>query len=184
MRAALLVLAACGRLGFEPAPTESTTTDDSGTGDDAMQTDAMRPDVMPAACTASTCPAPATCMAGVCTFQCNLFNCDNVECPPGMPCDVQCMGNLVMPVCTGMVDCGDATACTVTCSGLGSCSGSIRCGTGKCDVTCASGACSGSVDCSDACECDVTCNACTNVMCPMGCTDGNGCTSAGACDQC
>ncbi|HEU0033740.1 MAG TPA: hypothetical protein VFQ53_24100 [Kofleriaceae bacterium] len=132
-----------------------------------------------------------TCEAGVCVIDCTLpGSCATADviCPANLPCRVEC-GELS---CIKKVNCELSTACTVLCSGDGSCHDEIKCGLGPCDVTCSGvNSCDRRTKCGTSCSCDVSCTgsgSCGEASeCPTGtpCRVGNGCTSQlTGCDRC
>ena len=192
----------CGRRGFE-----ASERDGGGGGSDGGAFDGGPVGDASAACLAG-CEG-GVCQGDTCVFPCSDGCPDPVVCPPGLPCAVDCV---LLGSCSGGVDCAGATTCTVQCSGRESCAGAVSCGDAQvCDVDCISrGTCAGGVDCAtsdcdvactgqdscvpgvecgDACACDVVCNtagACEGgTVCPGGCDDGLGCSSAlDGCDAC
>lgn len=144
-----------------------------------------------------------TCDGGWCVIDCSAQgSCPaNVQCPPGIPCDVRCSG---LGSCTQGVDCTPASACRIGCIGQGACTGKpVGCSGLGCKIDCAGlGSCSEGVDCdastcSIACTGDgtctgeaVTCNAdiCT-IRCGVGkevgkesCSQGIRCDTTQLCD--
>jgi hypothetical protein len=114
------------------------------------------PDNCKAACTGGTCDG------GWCVIACDGGSCPNtVTCPPGIPCDVQCVGK---DACKSGVDCAEATACNVLCSGAAACSNQkVRCKGSACQVTCTG---------KDACTTSIVCDAGT---CALRCLDDATC---------
>lgn len=162
-------------------PDARPTPDDSGIEDAGL-------DVDPATC-AAHCDG-GTCVDGVCTLTCAASECTTapVVCPDGVPCAVECGQN----ACTHGVDCAGATACKVTCSGSGSCTGEkVRCSGSTCSVTCSgSNSCNHGVDC-DGGTCDVQCTGtvscrgeavtCNADVCSIVC--GDDATDSNVCDH-
>jgi hypothetical protein len=78
----------------------------------------------------------------------------------------------------------------VDCSSVESCSETITCGSGSCDVTCGQSSCKKDVDCSNSCACAVDCGAVNSCAegssCPSpACDDNNGCAvSPTPCNSC
>jgi hypothetical protein len=106
----------------------------------------------------TACGDAGTCDAGWCVISCDGgAECKNVPvtCPPGVPCDVQCIGR---DACKQGVDCGDASACNVVCDGISSCANSkVKCRGEACKVTCSQkDACINGVEC-DAGTCAIRC---------------------------
>lgn len=178
------------------------------------------------ACSADgECPSPLVCVDAVCvscpesctscnrsenicTIDCALKDrcADEVVCPAGWNCHVLCEGGAYCPrgvtcpdgetscsiscvgggACLGPVRCG-AGRCDVTCEGGGACS-DVRCGTGPCNITCEGGGACDTVQCGPACACDVQCSftSCADLVCtPGACSVSDGCSSlANGCNTC
>lgn len=204
----------CGRIGYEAAAEGEDAG--PGTADGEVATgDAGRGAENGDAAPAPTEECEDVCVDGHCegdrcVIDCTGGDCiDEVECPPGIPCEVDCSA---VGACSGGVDCGSAStcevkcsakdsciggvdcrgggACQVECSGRDSCVGGIVCGGGACEVECSSqGACVGGVECGDACRCGVSCTAQETCLggteCLEGCSgDDLSCLSTDSCDRC
>jgi hypothetical protein len=146
---------------------------DAGPGTDAEPTDGATADVgssdagRDAPVDGGDPDCPAVCNGGCADDVCHIQNASSPVCPPGMPCDVRCTATAS---CTSPVDCSQAEgSCTVTCSGISSCLGSVTCGgVAQCDVTCTGQSSCTSVTCDGVPDCNVTCNApgaCQSLVC-------------------
>ena len=90
----------------------------------------------------SPCPSQCTnaCANGICEISCGgigALGCamGNIVCPPGWGCSVSCTG--INSCSTRTVQCADGP-CTVLCSGLNTCSSlTINCGNDACRAECA-----------------------------------------------
>lgn len=125
-----------------------------------------------------------------CTIDCvagNTNQCDQVECPAGFACTINCGQNRC-----NTIDCTNpGSSCTLNCTGSGSCD-TIDCGPGRCEINCVGSSSCNAIDCKASCACDVEC---THGDCRPACpappngvckSPGAGlCTSAPAnCDTC
>ena len=174
----------CGGDGWCAAPATAGHCEQATTGDGEPPPPPPRNDAGDSECRAA-CTA-GTCDHGVCVIDCSAEDAcpSDVNCPGNVPCRVVCGDHS----CGHHVDCRMAPVCEIECVGTGSCADELRCGTSRCTVTCSGdGACK-RVRCADACACEATCsgpNSCIDpVECPQNCKAGEGCTAAGACDQC
>ena len=134
--------------------------------------------------TASGCPSECTggCAGGVCSIACdnaNACKADNIVCPPGLDCAVECMGkhacqdaaidcppdhacDLLCSNPTGDHACERATVtctngpCSVVCSGNEPCKATeVNCGTNACNVSCVDQSADlPTVTCGNACSCE------------------------------
>lgn len=136
----------------------------------------------------SACPPSCTngCAGGVCEVDCQT----GCTCPAGVRCEVTCGQDQ----CTGIVDCGTASACTVRCEGDSSCGNEIRCPPGgDCAVSCqGSNSCGASINCGASNACTVEClgqGACVDAivcglgMCQVDCSGTSACSDGVDCSR-
>ena len=149
----VIVLAGCGRLGYEPLPGSDLISgaDGGATRDGAVAVDAGAGD-------APGCPA--MCTQGCADGTCHILGDDldatgtTIRCPPGMPCRVTCMAR---QSCRTKIDCTGATSCAIDCVGDRSCFFGALCGAQPCDISCAGVNACGPIDCGPSPSCAVTC---------------------------
>jgi hypothetical protein len=144
----VMMLVACGRIGFDPIG--GGGDDGVGSGDGAV-TAGDGSDCPPvcARCTGSTCVIDVT--AG-----------GAVVCPPGWSCDINCNS---ASACRNGIDCTMATSCNIDCNSSGSCQGAVMCGVVSCTMYCrADNTCNNSqFTCSASCP--IKCCAPFNQTC-------------------
>lgn len=189
-----IALAACGISVVGASADGGGTSRDaskeatSGGGDDSQGVDGAIEGGAPVG-TDAGCPAVCTggCKGGTCSILCaNGTHCPKVTCPPGMPCEVTCIG---YDSCTKGVDCTQATSCNITCDTTanpqdpGACH-DVDCSGTACTLTCAGEkACQQRLSC-DAGSCNVTCGTkeacCTAPIC-NGCSVGGASNGVGGC---
>lgn len=131
------------------------------------------------------------CVDDVCRFICTAVTCQSiVQCPPGLPCEIQCNG---VGACSNGIACTSAATCTITCDD-GACQAPIDCGSSACDITCNGTSCSGQIGCTAADRCVVDCNGpnacnaqiqCGEGLCDVECNGSMSCAGGVTCgDSC
>lgn len=143
---------------------------------------------------AGPCPPECTggCAGGACVIKCSTPTCENIKCPAGRPCVVECTTS---NACDD-VDCSRATDCTIECSEARACAnGTLSCGRGRCRITCSADGClnvtvfaldssSFCLDCRAPKGCSsLTCGAVVE-PCQAACADEDACEELGGCKAC
>lgn len=109
----LVVVVACGRVGFDPI--------DPSNGDGG------------GACDVAACAGiGGTCSNGQCVV--DVTTNSPLTCPPGLDCTFECSA---ASSCSSGIDCAQASHCTIDCMATESCEGGmISCSAGGCDTYC------------------------------------------------
>ena len=150
----VLIVAACGRIGFDVVG--AGDADGSGSGD------ANGSGSGSAACRMLDCAAAGgTCMGDQCVIA--VTGGGTVTCPFGLDCVINC--NTPAACRGGNIDCSMAEHCTINCNAGGTCSNET--------FACAGG-------CTIYCRVDNTCNS-DMFQCPAGACDLECCNSNAAC---
>ena len=140
----------------------------------------------------SLCQSLCTMEGGVCEGdggeQCSIYcttanPCASVQCPPGLPCFVDCTG---LNACSGGIDCAEAGSCTAVCGGGSKC-GDITCGGTDCTVLGeVPDACANTIDCRATRSCTIQCGgqgACSGPIESTAQTTNVQCSAPGTCAQ-